>query len=79
MYQVILAALLGGILLIQGSCSRSTSAPFKLESAAFVNNAEIPYKYTYCQPDAKGRIKAGGDISPPLSWKMRLAALSRLF
>ncbi len=45
-----------------------SSHSFQLESPDFKNNAYIPHKYAYCQSDGQGRIKAGGNMSPPLAW-----------
>ena len=65
MHKVLSTIMIAGLSLSMVACS---STKFKLESSAFKNQSNIPYKYTYCQPDGKGRIKAGGDISPPLKW-----------
>ena len=49
-------------------CAASMSYGLTLISPAFDNGDTIPYKYGYCVPDGKGKVKLGQDISPELHW-----------
>ena len=50
------------------NAAKIVASAFRLSSSAMVDNGSYPYRYSYCQPNLGGGMRAAKDLSPPLHW-----------
>jgi phosphatidylethanolamine-binding protein (PEBP) family uncharacterized protein len=67
-HKICVALALGTAIIAMESIPPASAASLKVKVDSIKSGGMIPDKYAFCMPAAQGHVKAGGDVSPPISW-----------